>query len=346
MRAARIIGPRQFEVCSSDSPQADGTKVLVRISYCGICGSDLHLWVNGAGFGGVPDFVPGHEISATVIDPGSRDDLKEGDRVTVIPFNGCGECPMCRQGYPALCFRFAAGDPNCMCPGVNAPGAYAEYLSARPDMVRKLPENISGQEGAMIEPAAVGCHAVRCAGIRPGETVLINGGGIIGLLCAAWARINGARYIALAEANDLRGQNALKMGDIDAYFDVKDQEYLPKLMDASGGGFDFALETSATDAGINAAFMALKPHGTFVMIGVNEKPSSVMTVLEMVKELNHKSSFGYTVEEFDMTLDLMGKRRLDAGKFISGTCGLDGVQAAFENLSSGKGSDVKIIIQP
>lgn len=346
MRAAMVTGPKQIDVVNFDTPLSDGKKVIIKITHSGICGSDIHAWKKGTGFGDIKNFIPGHELAGQVVDPGIRKDIKVGDLVTVIPFNNCGECPTCRKGSPAMCLKFLQGDPEYMCPGVNAPGAYAEFLAARPDMVRKLPEGMSPEEGAMIEPASVGCHAVRCAGIRPGDSVLVSGGGIIGLLCAAWARINGAGYIALTEANDLRGKNALEMGDVDEYYDVKDPDYLPKMIEASKGGFDFALEASATDAGINSSFQALKAFGTFALVGYTEKPSSIMTILEMIKEIEHKTIFGYKIEEFEMTMNLMARKSLNTKKFVSGTCDLNGVQAAMERLSSGTNPDVKIIIRP
>jgi threonine dehydrogenase-like Zn-dependent dehydrogenase len=121
--------------------------------------------------------------------------------------------------------------------GQNSPGAYAEYISVRPDMVRGLPDTISDVEAAMIEPAAVALHAVRTSGMHEGDTVLVVGGGAIGLLCAAWARIHGASRIFLSEVNEARAASARAMGDADEVVDGRDPGMASSVRKSTAAGW-------------------------------------------------------------------------------------------------------------
>ncbi len=338
MQAVSIEGKKQLKVVETETPKSDGNKVIVEVAKVGICGSDLHLWENGDRIG----LIMGHEFCGKVVDPGAlKDTLKPGDRVTVLPLNPCGKCVNCKQGKVNLCINGLAASP-----GLTAPGAYAQYYAARPDMVRALPDEVSDAEATMIEPTAVALRAVHHAGVKPGDKVLVTGGGIIGLLCAAWARIAGASYIALTEANPNRAKKALEMGDVDEVFDAKDEELAKKLIVASKGGFDKALECAAVAPAVNTAIKALKFEGKLIIVGVNYSPVPVSTLLTLLHELEVKGTIGYSPAEFDQTIELMAKKIIKTERFISKTVGLDEVQEAFEHLTSGETTDVKIVIQP
>jgi threonine dehydrogenase-like Zn-dependent dehydrogenase len=338
MRAVVIQGKRQLSVVETGTPKVDGEKVLIKISDAGICGSDLHAWEHG----GMVGLIMGHELAGTVVDSGAlKDSLKIGDRVTALPANPCGQCDPCRSGKTHLCVNALAA-----CPGLTAPGAYAEFFASRPDMVRKLPDTISNTEAAMIEPTAVALHALRLAGVRPGDKVLVTGGGIIGLLSASWARIAGASYIALSEVNPLRGANALKMGDVDEVFDARDPDLAKKMVSASGGGFDQVIECSSVAPAFKLAIQTLKACGRLMVVGVSYAPVPIPTMYFLLHELEAKGCFGYTPGEFDMCIALMGKKIIKTERFVSSTVGLDGVQEAFERLTAGDNPDVKIIVRP
>ncbi|NPV26552.1 MAG: alcohol dehydrogenase catalytic domain-containing protein [Firmicutes bacterium] len=271
MRAVKLVGKKQLATVETDTPKTDGNQVIIKVSRVGICGSDIHIWEKGER----SELIMGHEFCGTVVDPGAlKDTISVGDRVAVIPLNPCGKCGPCTSGQPKYCVNSLAASP-----GVTATGGYAEYYAARPYMVRKLPDEMSDDEAAMIEPTAVALRAVRLAGFKPGDKVLVTGGGIIGLLCAAWSRIYGASYLALTEANPLRVENALKMGDVDAVFDATDQQLVPKLIEATGGGFDHVLECAAVAPAVNTGIMALKknrPHGSGgseLRVGTHQYPA-------------------------------------------------------------------------
>ena len=340
MKAVKLIGKRELKLADVDKPAPDGVNVVVRVTNCGICGSDIHFWNLGVGAGGYQGLILGHECAGIIEDAGSRNDLKQGDRVTVIPMNPCGECTTCRKGFVNLCEN-AYKRPQ---PGQNGPGGYAEYISVRPDMVRRLPDTISDLEGAMIEPATVGLHAVKEAGIKRGDRVLIVGGGTIGLLCAAWARIQGASFIAITEANAERASKAREMGYADAVFDAADKGLKSSIKKATSGGVDVAIDASASDAGINSALMVLRPRGTLVLAGISFEPQSLLTLVATMKEVTIRPSYAYLPGDFDSAIDSMARGILKTERFISRVVGMSEVQETFGILDSRKTGDVKIVI--
>ena len=338
MKALEIGGKKRLSVVEVPMPESDGEKVIIRVKTSGICGSDIHMWEKGKPEG----LIPGHEFSGTVEDAGPRDDLNPGDRVTVIPLNPCGDCSCCRNsGYHTCKYGFKRGIP-----GVTAPGSYAEYFKARPDMVRKLPDTVSDVEAAMIEPAAVARHAVNLANIKAGDKVLIVGGGVIGLACAVWARIYGASFVGMSEANESRGAKALELGDIHAMFDAKDPELTSTMKKTAKGLFDKAIDCSASAAGINAAIDVLNHQGTLLLVGINYAPLPIMTLPVCLKELHIIGDMGYSIPEFEHTMEMMSRGMIDPKRFVDNKIGLDEVQGAFERLSSGNSPEVKILIEP
>lgn len=341
MRALTLTGPRRLELRETPEPVPDGQQVIIRVNACGICGSDLHYWDAGLDMTGKPGLVLGHEFCGNVADAGCRSDLSCGERVTALPLDPCGECGQCQAGRPNLCTH---GMKRSI-PGNSSPGAYADFVRVRPDMVRKLPAAISDEEAAMIEPAAVALHAVRQAGTGTGDRVLITGGGAIGRLCALWARIGGASCIALTEVNAERRASALDSGDADAVFDAADPKVASALKKYNPGGFDAAIETSASDSGISTAITALKPGGTLLLAGISFHPQTILTLPLVFKEILQKGALGYLPEEFDLARQYLSDKRLDLKHLVSRVVDLSGVQETFERLSSGTSSDIKVVIR-
>ncbi|HVN72949.1 MAG TPA: alcohol dehydrogenase catalytic domain-containing protein [Desulfomonilia bacterium] len=342
MKAVNLAGPRRLEVVDVDKPAPDGRAAVIKVTSCGICGSDIHYWEAGIGMNGLPGLIMGHEFAGVIEDAGFRGDLKIGDRVTAIPLNPCGECTSCREGMVQMC-QNGMKRPAV---GQNSPGAYAEYVSLRSDMVRRIPDAINDLEAAMIEPAAVCLHAVRRSGIKAGDRVLVVGCGTIGLLCASWARINGASRIFMAEVNDARAASAENLHDADEIVDGKDPKMSSKIRKATSGGVDIAIDASASVSGINSALMALKVRGALVLAGISLSAQELMTLPLTVKELSVRGSFGYEIADFELAMDSIARRALVVGKYISRTVSLDEVQQAFETLHSGTSGEVKIIMRP
>ena len=226
------------------------------------------------------------------------------------------------------------------------PGGYAEYTSCRPDMVRKLPDEVSFDEGCMVEPSAVALHAVNLANIKVGDSVLVIGGGIIGLMSAEFAKKNGASYVALMETNEQRGSKSLSFGAVDDFIDAKKETAIQDAMAKTKDGYDVVIECCGSSPAVSEAIMTAKPGGEIVLVGVSMEPITIPTVVSVMAEVRLQGAIAYTEAEFDTVIDLIAKKDLDVEKYIDARVPLEEAQASFERLTSGQDDAVKIIFQP
>lgn len=339
MRAVALKDIKKFEITDIEEPKADGTNVVIDVLKTGICGSDIHYWDAGEPAG----LVMGHEYCGIVTDSGSRDDLKVGDRVTALPISPCGKCPACLTGNPQYCpstWSEATGL------SLTNPGGLAPKMKIRPDMVIKVPENISDEEVAMVEPTAVGLHAVHLANIKVGEKVLVIGAGIIGLVSAMFAKMEGASQVDISEPNKLRGQKALDLVVADNWYDPKNTDMVPKLKELTRGGYDVVIDCCGNSPAVSTALSIVRPGGRVILAGVSLGTVTIPTIVAVMSEVTVQGAIAYTKEEFQMVIDLMSEKKIDVLKFMDDIVGLDQVQSAYERLTSGNDSAVKILVDP
>lgn len=339
MKAVAIKDVKQFEIKEIPEPKADGKKVIIEVSKTGICGSDIHYWVNGEPKG----LVMGHEFSGVVLDPGDRLDLIKGDRVTALPISPCGKCEACRNGDVQFCpetWNQAVGL------SVDNPGGLTSKIAVRSDMVIKVPDNIKDEEVAMVEPLAVGLHAAHLGRIAVGDDVLVIGVGIIGLASAEFAKKEGASYVAITETNKARGQKAVDLKVADEYYDASDSDLVSKLMAKTNGGFDVVIECVGNGAAVNSALSLVKPGGIVVLVGVATDAVPTYTVMAVMKELVVQGAIAYTYNEFKSCIDLIARKQVDVLKFVDDIVPLERVQEAYERLTSGTDAAVKILVDP
>lgn len=339
MKCVKLVDVKKLELSEMEKPVSKDGSVVFKVEAAGICGSDIHNFDNGAPVG----LVLGHEFSGTVVDPGSRDDLAVGDRITGLPISPCGKCESCKNGTPQYCYKTWSEAVGL---ALTNPGAYAEYSSCRPDMVKKLPDNVSFDEGCMVEPSAVSLHAINLADVKVGDRVLVVGGGIIGLMAAEFAKLDGASYVGLVEVNPARGEKAKTYGFVNEYFDGRDEKLVEKLMEVSQGGFDKVIECCGNSAAVSEAIMAVKPGGTVVLVGVSTAPVSVPLVVGVMKEVKMLGAIAYTELEFEDVIRLISEKRLDVCKYIDARVSLDKAQESFERLTSGQDDAIKIVFKP
>lgn len=339
MKCVSISGERKLVLKDMDKPVSRDGSVVIEVKSCGICGSDIHYWNSGNPVG----LVMGHEFAGSVVDPGNRKDLKVGDRVTGLPISPCGKCESCHSGNVQYCsdtWTYAVGL------ALTNPGGYAEYTSCRPDMVRKIPGNVSYDAACMVEPSAVSLHAVNLANVKIGDNVLIVGGGIIGLMASEFAKMNGASYVSILETNKKRGRKAVNFGKVDEYYDALNEKTIPDLITKTNGGFDKVIECCGTSGAVSEALMCVKPGGDVVLAGVSLDSVSIPTALAVMKEVRVQGAIAYTPYEFDTCLRLIADKKINVLKYIDDYITLDKAQEAFERLTNGKDSAVKIIFKP
>ncbi len=339
MKCVSISGEKKLVLKDKDVPVSKNGSVVIEVKSCGICGSDIHNWDNGQPVG----LVMGHEFAGVVVDPGDRKDLVKGDRVTGLPISPCGKCEACKRGDVQYCpdtWNEAVGL------ALTNSGGFAEYTSCRADMVRKIPGNVSFDAACMVEPSAVALHAVNLSNIKIGDDVLIIGGGIIGLMAAEFAKMAGARYVALMETNKKRGKKAVNFGKVDEYYDAMKEDTIPNLITKTNGGFDIVIECCGNAAAVSESLMTVKPGGVVVLVGVSTVPITVPMVVGVMREVKMLGAIAYTAMEFDTCLNLIASKKLNVVKYIDDLVPLDRVQESFERLTSGKDSAIKIVVKP
>lgn len=339
MKSIAIKGVREFEVKEIEEPKSDGTKVIIDVKKAGICGSDIHYWEAGGPIG----LVMGHEYCGVVTDPGAREDLKVGDRVTALPISPCGKCHACLTGNPQYCpetWTYATGL------SLDNPGAFAPKMAIRPDMVIKIPDEMTDEEGAMVEPTAVGLHAVHLADINVGDKVLVIGGGIIGLVSAMLAKKEGASYVAVSETNEQRGKKAVKLEVADEWLDAKDPKMIENMINKTKGGFDYVIDCCGNAPAVTTALSIVKPGGTVILVGVSLEQITIPTVVAVMRELTVKGAIAYTKDEFKTCIDLIANKQINVSQFVDEIVSLEEVQSSYERLTNGTDEAVKIIVDP
>ena len=339
MRAVALKGKREFELKEIEEPIIDNENVIIKVLKAGICGSDLHYFEIGEPNG----LIMGHEFCGEVIDPGNRSDLKVGDRVTALPISPCLECPACLSGNPQYCkstWSKAVGL------SLDNPGALGEMIKVRSDMVLKVPDNVSDEEAAMVEPTAVALHGIHLADVKVGSKVLVIGGGIIGLLSAMFAKKEGASFVAVSETNPNRGKKAVDLCVADKYYDATDENMLNEVMSDTNGGFDIVIECCGNSSAVTSSLVTVKPGGVVVLVGVATGPISIPTVIAVMNELTVKGAIAYTKEEFATCLDLINNKQIEVMPFVDDIVSYDEVENAYIRLTSGNDGAVKILVDP
>ncbi len=270
MTAVQLHGPRDLRVDQVPHPGEPGPgQVLLRIKAVGICGSDLHTYVD-ARIGDTQVASPlilGHEFSAVVeaVGPdaydGNFEPLYAGARVAVDPAQPCGRCEMCEQGHPNLCHRlhFCGLHPD--------PGSLAEYLIMPAHTCFPVPGEIDDAEAAMLEPLGIALHAIDLARLHVGDSVAIIGAGPIGLLLLQVARLAGAMPIYVSDRLPWRLALAERLGAIPVNFDETDP--VRAVMAATGGrGVDCAIEAAWADHSVGQAIEMARMGGRVVLVGI------------------------------------------------------------------------------
>ena len=344
MKAAVLEGPRRIEVKEMPVPEAREGEIQIKVSACGVCGSDVHMWKAGKGWGKgeTADFTMGHEFCGVVTDPGASD-FKKGDRVVFWANLYCGECDMCRRGLEHLC-REVDGTNYI---GFVCNGAYAEYYTGRAKNAYRLPDEVSDVAAGLIDPLMVAYHAVRKSGIKLGDKVLVVGTGIIGLMIGELAKKAGASYVAIEKRSDRKIAVAKMAGYFDAYFDSREPEMIERMRDATDGGFDVCFEVVGAESTLADCIHASKPGGTVVMIGNSMTETIPVNINRAVlQEINLAGSVSCTREEFAGTIELIAKKVIDPEIYVTDTVALDELQRTFERLTSSDDPILKAVVRP
>lgn len=286
--------------------------------------------------------VLGHESSGIISAVGDKvSSVKVGDRVAMEPGIPCRRCLRCKEGKYNLCvdMRFAATPP--------IDGTLAKYYSLPEDFCYKLPESVSLEEGALMEPLAVGVHITRQAGIKPGQSVVVFGAGPVGLLCCAVAKAYGADKIVAVDINEERLKFAKQYAATHIVVSQREsaEDSAKRIIEASdlGVGTDVCIDASGAEPCIQAGIHVLRTGGTYVQAGMGKSDITFPIGAMGAKELNVKGSFRYNSGDYSTAVGLVTSGRVSVKELITGRVKFTDAEVAFNDVKAAKG--IKVLIE-
>nr|POE52279.1 putative d-xylulose reductase a [Quercus suber] len=312
--------------------------VLVEPKYTGICGSDVHYWVHGAiGPFVVKDpMVLGHESSGIISAVGARvTTLQVGDRVCMEPGVCCRRCARCKEGNYNLCLnmKFAATPPY--------DGTLARYYVLPEDFCYKLPEHVSLEEGALMEPLSVGVHVVRQGGVQSGDSVVVFGAGPVGVLCCAVARAFGATKVVCIDVNEERLAFAKSYAATHTVVAQREaaEEGARRIIETAdlGLGADVTIDATGAEPCIQVGIHVTRGGGTYVQAGNGKPDISFPIGLMGNKELSVKGSFRYKEGDYRLSVGLVASGKINVKQLITGRVAFEDAEKAFADVKAGKG---------
>lgn len=317
-------------------PKAEKGQVVVKILRSGICGSDIHAYFNKHPFIQLP-VVPGHEFAGTVDEIGEAvTGLNVGDRVTVMPQLYCGECRNCKIGRYNICTSLKVM-------GCGAPGSYQEKLAVPAELVLKLPDDMSFDQGTMLEPIAVGIGACKRTGVK-GKRVLVLGAGTIGNLTAQAAKAMGAESVMITDKIDWRLEQAKKCS-IEHTVNVDKSDLAAEIKKVWGDdGADLIIECIGVNVVDEAIHLARK--GTdIVIVGVFSEPCTINMGLIQDKEVNLIGSLMYIEQDWHDAIKFVSDKSVVLEPLISKHFPLEKLPEAYEYAVANMGSSLKVLIE-
>lgn len=339
MRALLLAAERHLTVVDLPVPALERPgDALVRVHAVGICGSDLHGYLGHTGRR-IPPLVMGHEATGEVVAVGSGvQRLRPGMRVATNTIASCGQCRPCLAGRRALC-------EHRLILGMNAQGAYAEYVVWPETSLPELPDSLSYEAGSLAEPLAVALHAVTIAAIQPGDTVFIAGGGPIGVLVHLLVRLAGAGCIIVSDLHPDRLAAARAFG-AEIVVDARTEDAVAVTRDATGrSGADVAIEAVGSGVTARQTVDAARNAGTVVWLGNSEQRIEIDMQAVVTREINVRGSYGMTGEEFERALALLADGQLPVDAIVNRYATLEECPVLFEQLLEDPAT-IKCLVRP
>ncbi len=332
MRAAIWEEPGRLQIGTRPDPSPGPGELVVQVGACGLCGTDLHI--ADGDFPPAPyPLVPGHEFAGTVVAVGDGvDGLTEGALVAADPSLFCGRCEFCRIGRGNLCANWGAiGD--------TVDGAFAEFVRVPVANAYALPEGMGVREGALVEPVSCAVRGMHRLDLQPGESVLIVGGGTMGLLLLQLVRHGGAGRVAVVDRIPDKLGLARRLGADETAGDVAELDGVE-----GPGGFDVAIDATGAPPAIEAAFGALRRGGRLLVFGV--APSEATVALSPFRIYNDEITVlgsMAVLNSFGPALDVMRAGAIDADAMLTHAFALDGFADALRTVREGHGIKVQVL---
>ncbi|MEP3049026.1 MAG: alcohol dehydrogenase catalytic domain-containing protein [Roseibium sp.] len=335
-QAAVYRGDKTFSLEQKETPAPGPGQVQIKVAYCGICGTDLHIYLGHmdkrVGF----ERTIGHEMSGTIEALGDGvEGLRAGQKIVVRPLDHCGDCPACNAGHEHIChsLKFI---------GIDTEGAFQEYWNVPAHTIHELPDDIDLAHAALIEPLAVACHDVQRAKVAKDEAVLVIGGGPIGLLVALVARHSGGK-VTISEVNENRLAYAQKLG-FNTINPLTCDPVETVNVQTDGRGAEVVFEVSGTQPGVDLMTAAAATRGRIVMVAIHASKPSIDMFQFFWRELELFGARVYKPEDYEEAMRLLADGVVDCNSFITDIQPLEDIQSAFEALTQNSNA-IKSMIQ-
>ena len=342
MKALLLTKYRHLEISEVPTPVPGPDEVLVRVAACGICGSDVHGY-DGSSGRRIPPIVMGHEAAGIVALMGTaRAGLAEGDRVTFDSTVFCGTCNYCVRGEINLCdHRNVLG---VSCEDYRRAGAFAEYVAVPRHIIYPLPESLSFQDAAMLEAVSVALHAVSLSNVTSGQTALVLGAGMIGLLTLQALQVAGCSRVFVADVDPTRLRLATSLG-ADSLL-ATGAHLVSQISQLTGGrGVDVALEAIGIDETVRAAIDCVGKGGTVTLIG-NISPEVTLPLQKVVTRQIRMQGSCASAGEYPQAIELVASGKIRVQPLVSAVAPLEEGPRWFERLHSREPNLMKVILTP
>jgi 2-desacetyl-2-hydroxyethyl bacteriochlorophyllide A dehydrogenase len=337
MKAAVWLGKEKLVVREVEKPSPGSGEALIKVRWAGICGTDLAVYA-GKFPRARPPLIPGHEFSGEIVQVPRENPsgLKEGDAVVVEPLLPCGTCYSCRMGMYNVCENFAIM-------GVDASGSFAEFVKARAGSIYLLPPGLSLELAALTEPMAVALRTVQRSGMRVGDSVVILGGGPIGLLVAELGRMGGAMPIIISEVSPYRANLASKLGFKVVIPNKDDLE--KRVRDLTRGrGADVVFDAVGVPAAASEFTRISRVGGLIAVVGIYKEQAPVDLREVCFGELTITGSRVYRYPDFEKVMDLILKDSDRLSSIVTEKMELDQIGKGMKLLNEGRA--MKVLIHP
>ena len=340
MLQAKLVDLEKIKLENVPIPDLGKEEVLIEIKTCGICGSDIHAYRGEHPFVH-PPIVLGHEFSGIICRLGSKaNNLKEGDRVTVEPNIVCGNCYNCLNGRYNICCNLKVIG----CVGYN--GAFAEYIAVPKDKVIKLPNEVSFEDAALVEPTAVAIHTVRKSGQKIGDKILILGAGTIGLLVLQVAKLAGVEEVVITDLCDYRLKKAKEFGADKVLNPINEDIFSFIEKHYGNDGIDLIYDCVATEETIYQSIQIARKGTKIIITGVPKGSMNVNLAYVQDKELELIGTLMYTKKDFYVALEFIHRQRIQVNLLATHKFKLIEIEKAFQFLKEEREEFFKILIYP
>jgi len=334
MKSVVCHGPRDLRIEEAAPPTAEAGQVLIDVAAGGICGSDMHYYLDG-GFGAIrirEPMVLGHEVAGHVAFLGDGvEGLSVGDLVAINPSRPCGTCEYCREAMYNQCLDMRYYGSAMRFPHIQ--GAFSQSLVVEAWQCVKLPAGISPQDAAFAEPLSVALAAVRKAGDLMGKRVLVTGTGPIGALVVAAAKVHGALHVVATDVVDEALARAREVGADDTINVATHISELEAFAEGKGT-FDVVIEASGNEAALRGALDVIRPRGRLVILGLGGDVNLPLNQM-VAKEIQMLGNFRFH-DEFQWAVELIREKRIPLGPLLTGVYPIDDAVAAFEAANDRK----------